>query len=88
MQAFQLNQASEREVTNLENARGHDIWKTIAFSIAEVGLSTVASFSPPLGPLSATPSPGAGRAAFGGSTTIKSDQESVKKISDYEARLH
>ena len=55
---------------DLKNARGHDIWKTIAFSIAAVGLSAVAWFAPTLAPLTATTAVGAGAAAFGSGSTI------------------
>ncbi len=27
----------DEEIENLENARGHDVWKTIGFSIASIG---------------------------------------------------
>ena len=55
------------EITNLENARGHDVWKTIGFSIASVGLSTVARFAP--APPANAPVPGL--AAFGSGLSIQ-----------------
>ena len=67
-QAFQLNQAHSAE--NLTNARSHDIWKTIGFSIASVGLFAVTWFGPPLAPLTAAGAVGAGTTAFGSGLAI------------------
>lgn len=53
------------------NARGHDVWKTIGFSVASVALSAVAWFAPSLESYSATEAAGTGVATFGNAITTK-----------------
>lgn len=81
-QAFQVNQAFQGDVKDTKNALGHDTWKTIAFSIAAVGLSAVAGFSA-TAPATASAAVGAGVAAFGG----KQHAESMQKIRAYQTSL-
>lgn len=81
-QAFQVNQTFQGDVKDMKNARGHDTWKTIAFSIAAVGLSAVAGFSTNA-PATASSAVGAGIAAFGG----KQQAESMQKIKAYQTSM-
>ena len=60
--AYQTNKAFQGEVKDLQNAAGHDTWKTIGYSIAAVGLSAVAGFG---GSPQVAGAAGAGIAAFG-----------------------
>lgn len=80
-----MNQAHNAE--NLSNARSHDVWKTIGFSIASVGLFAVTWFGPPLAPLTAAGAVGAGTTAFGSGRAIQHG-DSIQKIKDYETSLH
>ena len=79
-----MNQAHSAE--NLTNARSHDLWKTIGFSIASVGLFAVTWFGPPLAPLTAAGAVGAGTTAFGSGLATQHG-DSNKKIKDYQSSL-
>ena len=76
--AYQTNKAFQGEVKDLQNAAGHDTWKTIGYSIAAVGLSAVAGFG---GSPQVAGAAGAGIAAFG------SSQAGAKQIKAYQASL-
>ena len=79
---FQSNLQQASAVNQGESQNAHDTWKTIAFSIAAVGLSAVAGFSA-TAPATASSAAGAGMAAFGG----KQHAESMQKIKAYQASL-
>lgn len=72
----------------MTNARSHDIWKTIGFSLASVGLLAMRQFAPTLVSLTFPAAVGAGLAAFGSVMTLKYHDDSIKKIKDYEYHLH
>ena len=77
------------ELENPSNARSHDVWKAIAFSIASLGISTVSQFSPSPAPRSLAGSPTeSALATFGEGTAIKHDGGSIEQIRDYEASLN
>ena len=52
------------------NAREHDKWKTIGYSIATVGLAAVTFMTPSLAPLSVSVGCGAGISVLGGSLSL------------------
>lgn len=62
---------------DLENARKHDIWKTIGFSIASVGFLIVTLVASSAAPYTAVSAVGAGLAAFGNGITIKFHENSI-----------
>ena len=59
------------ESNKLDNASSHDIWKTIAYSIASVSLFAMSWFAPHLKPITANTVSGAGMAAFGNAIASK-----------------
>ena len=65
------------ELINFKNAKVHDIWKTIGFSIASLGLVTVSWLSPSYSPLTAVTAIGTGMATFGCAFAVKYDIESI-----------
>ena len=69
----------------LTNARAHDIWKILAFSVAEVGILAMAWF--PKSEATETSEHGVGFAAFVDSATIKIHKPSLGRIADYEEHL-
>lgn len=88
-QAFQLNQQLKKEVKYLANARSHDIWKTVAFSVASLGLVCVTMLLPPSESLTSKAiGIGLGIATFGSGLSIKYDETSMQKIKEYETNLH
>ena len=72
----------------MTNARSHDIWKTVAFSIASVGLFAVASFAPEITQITPALAVGAGVAAFGNGVALKCHGESIEKLNAFQANLH
>lgn len=72
-----MNKELKTNLNNLENSKAHDIWKTIGFSVANVGLFTLTWFAPVLAPITVTIGVGSGIAAFGCGMSIKYDNDSI-----------
>lgn len=65
----------------MENARGHDLWKTIAYSIASIGLEEVKWVYVADEKLKFDSAINSGKQQFSESNTLKDHEDSMNKIS-------
>lgn len=72
----------------MKSSKTYDIWKTIGFSIASVGLMALGWFNPSVSKMSSAMAVGSGVGLFGNAMTIKYDGDSISKIKHYEGELH
>ena len=86
-QAFEVNQKHQETVKNLDNAKAHDIWKTISYGIASVGLFALTWWAPP-GPLTLEDASYIGLETFGEGIVLKGNEDACKQIRLKQYDLH